>query len=212
MTTPLEGTPAPSRRRRRWLVWGAVMVVMVTVLTGAMFGSRLGRDNSLVDTPLIGQPGSGRAAPYLEGAGQLSLDDLKGQIVVVNFWASWCVACRQEHPALTAAAAAYRDAGVRFVGVAYQDSPSAAVGFLDEMGRGGENYDYLLDPGSRLAIDFGVFGVPETFFIDRNGKIAAKITGASSFPLLAGVLDEMVAGETPDPSMSVGPVQDAPGS
>ena len=153
----------------------------------------------------VGMP----AVPYLEQDGSLSLEDFRGQVVVVNFWASWCVACREEHPALTAASAAYREAGVEFIGVVYQDRTPNAVGFLDEMGRG-EDFRYVTDPESRLAIDFGVFGVPETFFIDETGKIAAKITGASTLPLLSGVLDEMLAGRTPAPSTNTGPVQEAP--
>lgn len=197
------------QRRRHWMRWGAILAVVLAVGTGAIFGARLDRDPTLVSTPLIGEPAPVRALPYLEQEGETSLEDLRGQIVVVNFWASWCVPCREEHPALTTASAAYQDAGVRFVGVVYQDRKSAATAFLDELGRG-ENYTYLTDPGSRLAIDFGVFGVPETFFVDRQGRIAAKITGPATFPLLAQVLDEMVANRTPEPATTTGPVQDAP--
>lgn len=209
---PSESTVATepgSRRLRRLLRWSAVLVVVLAVGVGALFGARLDRNPSLVSTPLIGQPASERTVPYLEQDGSLSLEDFRGQVVVVNFWASWCVACREEHPALTAASAAYREAGVEFIGVVYQDRTPNAVGFLDEMGRG-EDFRYVTDPESRLAIDFGVFGVPETFFIDETGKIAAKITGASTLPLLSGVLDEMLAGRTPAPSTNTGPVQEAP--
>ncbi len=86
--------------------------------------------------------------------------------------------CRNEHPVLVAANDAYRDAGVTFVGVDFQDQRESAVAFLDELGRG-EGYRYLTDPGSRAAVEFGVYGVPETFFIDRTGTIVAKITGES---------------------------------
>jgi cytochrome c biogenesis protein CcmG, thiol:disulfide interchange protein DsbE len=137
------------------------------------------------------------------------MDELRRQIVAVNLWASWCVACREEHLALVGAANAYRGDGVVFVGVDYQDQQASAVGFLDEMGRGGENYRYVSDPGSRTALDFGVFGVPETFFIDRSGTIVAKITGASTYPLLTGVLDAIIAGRQPE-SRSTGPVQPGP--
>tara|TARA_R110002051_G_scaffold108532_1_gene181242 strand:+ start:6824 stop:7393 length:570 start_codon:yes stop_codon:yes gene_type:complete len=187
-----------------------VLAVVVSVGIGALFGARLDRNPALVSTPLIGQLASERTVPDLEKDDEVSLDDLRGKVVVVNFWASWCVPCREEHPALTAAAAAYRDAGVEFIGVVYQDRPPNAIGFLDELGRGGENYRYVTDPESRLAIDFGVFGVPETFFIDESGTIAAKISGASTLPLLSGVLDEMLAGGTPTPSTNTGPVQEAP--
>lgn len=199
------------RRPRHGLRWLAVLAVVGSVLIGALFGARLNRDATLVATPLIGRLVPGRVVPFLEGRGTTSLRDLRGDIIVVNFWASWCTACRKEHPSLIAAASAYRKAGVRFVGVDFQDSRSAAIGFLNEMGRGRDNYRFVGDPGSRLAIDFGVYGVPETFFIDRKGRIVAKITGAATLPLVAGVLDRMLAGGRPDPTMSPGPVKGSPG-
>ena len=200
----------PRPPRLRWLRWTALLVAVVVVGVGAVFGARLNKDPTLVNSPLIGTPASDRALPYLERSGTFSLAELRGQVVVVNFWASWCLACRKEHPALTAAAAAYRDAGVRFVGIVYQDRTSTARSFLDEMGRG-KDYLYLTDPGSRMAIDFGVFGVPETFFLDTQGRIVAKITGASTLPLLSGTLDALLAGESPNSAVETGPVQADPG-
>jgi cytochrome c biogenesis protein CcmG/thiol:disulfide interchange protein DsbE len=185
------------------------LVVIATVGIGAVFGARLGKDPTLVSTPLIGTQAPGRALPYLEKPGALSLSALRGQVVVVNFWASWCVPCRYEHPALVSAAEMYRGAGVRFIGVSYQDQQRSATNFLDELGRG-RDYLYLRDPDSRLAIDFGVFGVPETFFLDRNGQIAAKITGPSTLPLLTGTLDDLLAGRALESSVETGPVQSAP--
>ena len=76
---------------------------------------------------------------------------------MVNFWASWCVACRAEHDDLVATAAAFGDRGVRFLGVVYQDDPAFSIAFLDELGWG-DNYEYVTDPGSRAAIALGVFG------------------------------------------------------
>lgn len=198
-------------RKTRWVRIGALSLVVLAIGGGAVFGYSLDRDSNLVETPLIGTSAPTREVPRLERRDSLSLADLRGQIVVVNFWASWCVPCREEHPALVAAASAYQDAGVRFVGVVYQDRESSAVRFLDELGRG-EGYIYATDPQARLALDFGVFGIPETFFIDRQGRIAAKITGASTLPLLASVLDDMVAGDAPRPNSNTGPVQSEPSS
>lgn len=187
----------------------ALVAVVLTVGIAAIFGARLNRDPTLVNTPLLGQPAPTRAVPLLEKAGTLSLQELRGRVVVVNFWASWCVACREEHPSLLAAASAYRKAGVTFVGVVYQDRPASAVGFLDQLGRG-KGYRYTTDPQSRLAIDFGVFGVPETFFLDRTGTIVAKITGPSTLPLLSGVLDDILAGRNPDAYTKTRPAQSKP--
>lgn len=205
-----DASPTDDRRRGvRWLRWGAVLVVLATIGIGAIFGARLDRDPNLVSTPLIGTQAPTQSVPYLERSGKFSLEQLRGKVAVVNFWASWCVPCRQEHPVLVAAAEAYRDAGVTFVGVVFQDRTSSATAFLDELGRG-KGYQYVTDPDSRLAIDFGVFGVPETFFLDRTGRIVAKITGASTPSLLSGVLDDILAGRTPSSEETTGPVQSDP--
>lgn len=201
---------AADPRRRSWVRIRIVVlaVVAVTVGVAAVFGSRLDEDPRLVDSPLIGQPVPDLTLPLLESEGSLSLGDLRGQIIVVNFWASWCTQCRKEHPALMAANDVYRDRGVRFIGVSFQDQKAAAVGFLDELGRG-DGYAYVTDPDSKTAVEFGVYGVPETFFIDRSGTIVAKITGAATSPVLASVLDAILAGRTP-PSSPEGTVQPAP--
>lgn len=206
MTELVAERPTRSWRTVR-LVALAVAVLVIGV--AALVGSRINQDATLVESPLIGQPAPDVTLPTLGGPGSVSLTELRGQIVVVNFWASWCVPCRNEHPVLVAANDAYRDSGVTFVGVNFQDQKSSAIAFLDELGRG-EGYRYVTDPGSRAAVEFGVYGVPETFFIDRTGTIVAKITGESNSQLLAQVLDSILAGREPR-SRTNGPVQSGPG-
>ncbi len=196
MATRTGPAPPTQARSRRIFRWTAVAVAAIAVLAGAAFGLRLGRDPTLVDSPLIGKPVPAATLPELEGSGALSLASLRGRVVVVNFWASWCVPCREEQPGLVAAAAAYADRGVTFVGVDFQDQHPSAVQFLDELGRG-RGYRYVTDPGSRAALDFGVFGVPETFFLDRSGMVAAKITGPATPALLASTIEDILAGRTP---------------
>ncbi|SFO45509.1 cytochrome c biogenesis protein CcmG, thiol:disulfide interchange protein DsbE [Pseudonocardia ammonioxydans] len=201
-------------RTARWsgVRLAAAIVVVLTIGVGAVFGWRLVGDSTVVDSPLIGRPAPTVVLPELEGDGEVSLTALRGSVVVVNFWASWCVACRDEHPVLVEAARTYRERGVVIVGVDYQDSPASASAFLDELGRGGDNYRYVTDPGSRAALDFGLFGVPETFVLDRSGVIAAKIAGPVSAPMLGGVIEAVLAGAQPGVSApgAVQPAPDAP--
>ena len=182
----------PDRRRlRTWLVTGGIAVVLGLLLV--VFATRFGKDPRLVESPLIGESVAAMRLDYLDGTGAVSFDELRGQVVVVNFWASWCVPCRSEHAYLTAGQAAYRDRGVQFVGIVFQDSVGAAGRFLDELGWG-DGYLYVLDPGSRAAVEFGVYGVPETFFVDREGRIVDKIAGPVDSAGLAAALDPILAG------------------
>ena len=187
-----HGEPA---ERSRWPRRIALLTLAALIGLAAAFGARFGTDPGVVDSPLIGRPAPDVTLPYLERGGQLSLTDLRGDVVVVNFWASWCVPCREEHADLVAAAERYRERDVTFVGIVYQDRAEQAIAFLDELGRG---YDHVTDSGSRAAIDFGVFGVPETFFIDRDGTVAAKVVGKTDLGLLSSTIETIMAGGTPD--------------
>lgn len=195
-------------RSKKWL-WISLVAIFVGV--GALvvvFSSRFGVDPRLVNSPLIGQPAPPLPLEVLERgrvAGGAADDvygdvlaELDGEVLVVNFWASWCFPCRAEHPALTAVARDYQDRGVSLVGVVYQDEPEAAAGFLDELGWGGDNYRYVLDPRSRGAVEYGVFGVPETYFVDADGIIVGKIQGEVTSSAVRSVLEQILAGELPD--------------
>lgn len=190
----------------RWPRRLALAAVAITVLVAAAFGTRFGTDPTVVDSPLIGQPVPDVTLPYLEQQGRLSLRSLEGRIMVVNFWASWCVPCRNEHEDLISTAEAYADRGVVVLGIVYQDRPEQAVAFLDDLGRG---YDHLTDPDAAAAIDFGVFGIPETYFIDPGGTVVAKITGESNAEALSEVLDQILAGRRPG-SRTLGDIENAP--
>lgn len=192
-----------SPRRPRWLWWTVGTVAVVAVLVGAAFGARFGMDPGTVDSPMIGQPTPDVALARLEGNGEVSLRDVDAEVLVVNFWASWCVPCRNEHDDLLAAAERYEDDGVRFLGIVYQDQNDRAIGFLDELGRG---YDHLVDPGSTAALEFGVFGIPETYVIDGDGVIRAKIVGESDLDLLSRTIEGVLAGRQPG-TQTVGDTQ-----
>jgi cytochrome c biogenesis protein CcmG/thiol:disulfide interchange protein DsbE len=182
------------QRQSSLLFWLAVLAAGAVMVIGVVFSQRFGSDPQLQDSPLIGQPVASAAVPYLEFEGVLDLDDLRGDIVVVNFWASWCFNCRVEHEALIAAADRFADLGVTFVGVNHQDQKRNAIAFLDELGRSPETI-YVEDVGSRLALEFGILGLPETFFVDREGTIVGKVTGPVSPQLIADTIDAIVLGE-----------------
>lgn len=186
---------AAENRHSRWPRRMSLLTLAVLVGVAAAYGTRFGADPTMVDSPLLGRLAPAFTLPYLEKEGTQSLEDLEGNVVVINFWASWCTACREEHDDLIMAAERFRDRGVTFLGIVYQDRPEFAIDMLDEMGRG---YDNVTDPGSRTAIDFGVFGVPETFFIDRHGTVVAKVVGRSDLELLSTTIETILAGRVPD--------------
>jgi cytochrome c biogenesis protein CcmG/thiol:disulfide interchange protein DsbE len=150
------------------LVGLAVVAPLVALLV-----LNLGRNPHLIGSPLVGRAAPEFALSPLDGGEPVTLTSLRGRPAVINFWATWCVPCFQEHPLLVSAARSVGDRA-RFVGVIYEDSEEQVRGFL---ARQGSAYPSLLDPGSRAAIAFGVFGVPETYFLDAEGKIAAKHIG-----------------------------------
>ena len=146
------------------------------VLIGAVLGVfvlALGRGNTGRPSARLGEPAPAFSLERLDG-GRLSLDELRGRPVVLNFWASWCIPCRDEAPLLTKLAADNAGRGLVVVGVVYQDSATNAIDF---MRRYGQTYPGLLDPSGRTALDYGVYGIPETYFIDRSGVIRARQIG-----------------------------------
>lgn len=136
----------------------------------------------------IGKPAPEFALPALERAGEVSLASYRGKVVVVNFFASWCVPCKQEHAALASAWERYRTADVVLVGILYQDSPDAGRDFLRRLGSG---WPTAVDETGRVALAFGVFGIPETFFIDLNGVIAGRHVGPIDVETLAAGIDSL---------------------
>jgi cytochrome c biogenesis protein CcmG/thiol:disulfide interchange protein DsbE len=150
------------------------VVIGAALLVGLGFG--LTRNARLLPTVSVGKPAAPFELEALDG-NRLSSRDLRGRPMVINFWASWCTECRKEHPLLMEAHDRLGDR-IAFVGVIFQDSATNARGYLVEMGDVATgSYPNLKDPGSRVAIDYGVYGVPETFFVDRQGVVVAKQVG-----------------------------------
>jgi cytochrome c biogenesis protein CcmG/thiol:disulfide interchange protein DsbE len=180
----------------RWLHWLGAGVAVATVVFAVVLASRFGADPGLVPSPLIGEPAPQFALPTLDGTSTVGLSDFDGDIVVVNFFASWCLQCRAEHDDLVATAEAFSERGVSFVQIAYQESPAQTLAYLDQAGLS-ETTRYLADPGSRTAIAYGVFGIPETFFIDGDGIVVGKLVGESNALILGATIDSILQGERP---------------
>ncbi len=178
-------------RLRTWIAIGLIAGVVGTMVI--VFAGRFGMDVRLVASPLVGRQAPSLEFDYLDRPGTLDTDDLNGQVVVMNFWASWCLACRVEHPILMAASEKYADQGVRFIGVQHQDLVNSGKAFLDELGWG-VNFDYVIGDGSGAAIEYGIYGIPETFVIDANGTITMKITGPVTTKSLGTAIEAALVG------------------
>jgi cytochrome c biogenesis protein CcmG/thiol:disulfide interchange protein DsbE len=174
------GGPAKSdapRQSRRWLV---ALPLIVFIAVAGLFLLRLyGGDPAKIPSALIGRPAPQTALPALaglvnNGAPIPGLDPaaFKGKVSVVNVWASWCVPCHDEMPLLTALA---KDKRLQLVGINYKDAPDNARRFL---GRYGNPFGMVgVDSNGRASIEWGVYGVPETFVVGREGTIVYKMVG-----------------------------------
>lgn len=174
----------------------ALAVVIGSAVLAVAFATRFGSDPGLSPSPLIGKQAPELSLPMLDGDGEVALSDLVDEVIVVNFYASWCIQCRSEHAALVATAEAYLQSDVRFLQISYQDDPDDTRQMLEELGRSAATL-YLTDPGSRAAIAFGLRGVPETFFIAPGGEVVAAIRGESNALLLSGTIEAIRRGERP---------------
>jgi cytochrome c biogenesis protein CcmG/thiol:disulfide interchange protein DsbE len=182
----------------------AAASAFIAVPAVALLGFGLTRDPGAIDSPLPGRDAPAfTLAAFTSGAptvehpapvprvDSVDLVAMRGDVVVLNFFASWCLACRDEHPALARAGSRYVGTDVHFVGVLYNDSPTAALRWLGELGA--LPYPSLSDPGSRVAIDYGLYGVPETFFIGRDGRVAYKHLGPVDESLLVAKVESLRA-------------------
>lgn len=170
------------------MVAAAIMLPVGAVLALLAYGFT--REPKYIPTPLIARPATPFTLTLFDGP-VLRLEDLHGKAVFLNFWASWCPPCRAEARTLEAAWQKYRDQDVVFVGVNIQDQEEDARAFLKEFGI---TYPNGMDRGGRIAIGYGVWGLPETFFIDRGGRITYKHVGALGWPTITAKLDEALRG------------------
>jgi cytochrome c biogenesis protein CcmG/thiol:disulfide interchange protein DsbE len=156
-------------RRWRWLIPLSTIPVLALLAYGFRVNPRE------IPSPLIGRPASAFALRTFEGDA-VSREGLAGKVVVLNFWASWChPACYEEAPVLERGWRAYRERGLAVVGVDIQDTAEAAGKFIRDFSLTFPNGP---DPTGKISVDYGVYGVPETFFLDRRGRVRIKHVGA----------------------------------
>ncbi len=154
-------------------------LVIASALIGVFFLS-LGNDPSHINSPLVGRVAPSFALRSVNNGETVDLDKYRGKPVVINFWATWCGPCYQEHPVLVENARMLGDQ-VQFVGVVFEDTNEKINAFLADRGSA---YPTLVDEKGKTAIAYGVGGVPETFFLDKTGKIVAKYEGPMTTELL----------------------------
>ncbi len=185
----VSAVDAAEQRRPGFVVVGVAVLVMAAFI-GLLAYSLVTRESMPMDTTTR----TSIAAPsftlsQINGAGDVSLSDFEGSPIVVNFWASWCAPCRVEMPHLVDAHERYAAEGVRFIGVAIQDTNQDALAFIEEFAVPiDDGYIMVSDPDGQATIDYGVGGLPITFFIQANGIVHTRWAGVVNDT----VLDERI--------------------
>src|SRR3954452_4824607 len=170
--------------RRRTALWAALTIGVVLAVFVGVLATRQSAASRLADSPLLGKEAPPVSGTTLAGT-RLDLDQLRGKWVVLNFFASWCVPCAQEHPELVKLA----DRGdAQVVAVIWDDTVGRVRKWFAD--KGGD-WPVLDDPGGQVALDFGVRGPPESYVIAPNGAVVAKFVG----PLTADAVERVVRGE-----------------
>lgn len=187
-------TPTPEKSSIPWVkvaVWGVIIVFL------AFFG--LGLLKSGETRPQVGDQAPGFTLRLFDGYynefedGKITLGDLQGRVVVINFWASWCVQCRVEAKELEQTWQQYRDRGVVFIGIDYDDTEVKAVEYLESFGI---TYPNGLDGRGRISGDgYHITGVPETFIVDPSGAISYVKIGAFPQAELRMAIEQALAVE-----------------
>ena len=186
LDTVLEAPASPTRtsNRGRLIALGVGLVIILALALVSTLGLR----QANTPRPEVGQVAPPFALTLFDGK-QTRLTDLRGQVVVVNFWASWCIPCIDEAPELEQTWQSYQGKGVVFLGVDYVDTEPKALEFLKKYGI---SYPNGPDLGSRISYDYRIKGVPETFVVDKAGVVRFVKIGPTTQSELRGVIDPLL--------------------
>ncbi len=172
-------------RRRAQLLAGVVVAVAVIV---ALLATGLGRDPSVFASPLVGRMAPDFTLPQLDGP-PVTLSKLRGQIVVINFWASWCMECQVEQAALDQTWQQFQDSGVVLIGVNFEDETGAARSYVRTAD---VTYPVVEDTDSSTALAYGLRGVPETFVVSQSGRVVDRVIGPVDAAALVSEINSML--------------------
>ena len=183
--------------KRRWLLLGSAVPVLALIALLAWASLQSSDKPGVIDEPrtVSVEPNQARdfSLELLDGSAVV-LADLRGNVVMLDFWASWCAPCREEAPALAQVYGEYQDSGVEFIGVAIWDNPQDARDFVEQFE---VPYPAGVDTDGTIAIDYGVKGIPEKIFVDADGVVSRKFVGPIDIDTLRTTLDGLLEGVDP---------------
>jgi cytochrome c biogenesis protein CcmG/thiol:disulfide interchange protein DsbE len=171
------------------VLWAAIAVGVVVAAVTVALATRPPAGSRQAASPLIGQPAPLAAGQTVNGVA-FKPETLRGHWTVVNFFATWCVPCRREHPELVAFSRRH-PTDARIVSIVFQDDPGQVKSFLADQGG---DWPAVIDPNGRTALDFGVTGVPESYLVDPNGIVDARLVGGVRADALDTLLQQAKTG------------------
>ncbi len=170
--------------------WHVALILGIAGLVALFYQGLWGNPHD-IPTVLVGTPAPGFSGPEVNTGEMISLKEYKGKVVMLNFWASWCLECREEHQNLLAIHKRFgKNPNFVLLGINYQDQEEDAQQYLETYG---SSFQHVRDLKGTISIDYGVYGVPETFIVDQQGIIQHKVVGPLIGPVYTQVTEQVIA-------------------
>lgn len=171
------------------LLLGSAFIWMTRATSGAVAMPLVSEPTAAQPAPLVGHPAPEFALTAIDGS-QIALSDLRGQVVLINFWATWCPPCRAEMPAIQQAYERFRDQGFTVLAVNQQEDSATVVQYMHDQRL---TFPALLDSDTRVSVAYQARALPSSFFVDRRGIIRAVYRGPMSRGMIEGTVEQLVA-------------------